>query len=175
MRKEKQLLLDEISEMMKRSSSLIITRYQKMNPNLFYDFRVRLNEAGGEFEVIRKRVLMKAAEKANVSLDYKTLQGHIGVVFSYEDPIRTTKELVKFSGENEETFEILLGQFDGKLCSAADVSMIADLPSLDVMRSQFLATLEAPMSQTLSAMESLLTSVVYCLENKCSSEQEAGK
>lgn len=175
MRKEKQLLLDEIKDMMEKSSSLVVTRYQKMNPNLFYDFRVRIGDSGGDFEVVRKRVLVKAAEKANISLDYQTLGGHIGVVFSFDDPIQTTKELVKFSKENADTFEIILGQFEGKLCSAADVIAIASLPSQDEMRSQFLATLEAPMSHTLSAMESLLTSVIYCLENKCSSEQEASK
>ena len=175
MRKEKQLLLDEIKEMMERSSSLVITRYQKMNPNLFYDFRARIGDAGGDFEVVRKRVLIKAAEKANVSLDYHALQGHIGVMFSFDDPIQSTKELVKFSKENEDTFEIILGKFEGKLCSAEDVSAIAALPSQDEMRSQLLATLEAPMSQTLSTMESLLTSVIYCLENKCSSEEVANK
>ena len=175
MRKEKQLLLDEIKEMMERSSSLIVTRYQKMNPNLFYDFRARLGDAGGDFEVVSKRILVKAAEKANISLDYQSLRGHIGVMFSFDDPIQATKELVKFSKENEETFEIILGQFEGKLCSAEDVSAIANLPSQDEMRSQFLATLEAPMSQTLSTMESLLTSVIYCLENKCLSEELASK
>ena len=175
MRKEKQLLLDEIKEMMERSSSLVVTRYQKMNPNLFYDLRVRLSDVGGNFEVVRKRVLIKAAEKASISLDYKDLEGHIGVLFSYDDPIQTTKELVKFSNENEKTFEIILGQFEGKLCSAEDVSAIAKLPSKDEMRSQFLATLEAPMSQTLATMEALLTSVIYCLENKCLESQEASK
>lgn len=175
MRKEKQLLLDEIKEMMDKSSSIVITRYQKMNPNLFYDFRGRIGDSGGDFEVVRKRVLVKAAEKANISLDYKKLGGHIGIVFSYDDPISTAKELVKFSEENAETFEILLGQFEGKVCSAADVSAIASLPSKDEMRSQFLATLEAPMSQTLATMEALLTSVIYCLENKCSTGEEASK
>lgn len=175
MRKEKQLLLDEIKDMMDRSSSLVVTRYQKMTPNLFYDFRVRLGDAGGDFEVVSKRILVKAAEKANIRLDYKTLQGHIGVMFSYGDPIQTTKELVKFLDENQETFEVILGQFEGKICSAEDVSAIAKLPSQDEMRSQFLATLEAPMSQTLSTMESLLTSVIYCLENKSSSVEEANK
>ncbi len=173
MRKEKQLLLDEIKEMMEKSTSLVITRYQRMNPNLFYNFRCKIGETGGDFEVVSKRLLVKAAEKANVSLDYQTLQGHIGIVFAYEDPILTAKELVKFSDENEKAFEILLGQFEGKLCSAKDVHEIAKLPSQDEMRSQFLATLEAPMSQTLSTMESLLTSVIYCLENKATSQEEA--
>lgn len=173
MRKEKQLLLDEVKEMMKKSTSLVFTRYEKMNPNLFYDFRVRLGNAGGDFEVVRKRVLLKAAEQANFTVDYKTLQGHIGMVCSFDDPIQTTKELVKFTEENEGTFKILLGRFEGKLCTASDVAAIAKLPSKDEMRSQFLSILEAPMSHTLSTMEALLTSVIYCLDNKIAQAEDA--
>ncbi len=166
MRKEKQLLLGQIQEMIEKSTSLVVTRYQKMNPNLFYDFRTKIGVTGGDFEVVRKRMLMKAAAIANLPLDYSALGGHIGILFAYNDPIATTKELIEFAHANEETFEIVLGQFEGKICTAKDVQAIASLPSKDELRSQFLATLEAPMSQTLSTFEALLTSVVFCLDNK---------
>jgi large subunit ribosomal protein L10 len=52
------------------------------------------------------------------------------------------------------------------MCSASDVEQISKLPGKDEMRSQFLGTLEAPLAQTLSVLEALLTSVMYCLENK---------
>lgn len=173
MRKEKQLLLDEISDLLEKSQSHVITRYNKMNPNLFYDFRVRMGNAGGEFEVLKKRVLKKAAEARSIPLDSVDLSGHIGILFAMEDPISVAKELVKFSKENDQTFEILGGQFEGKFCSPEDVKEIALLPSKDEMRAQLLSVFEAPMSQTLSVVDSLLTSVLHCLENKCSAANEA--
>ena len=53
---------------------------------------------------------------------------------------------------------------------ASDVERLSKLPSKDEMRAQFLSVLEAPMSQTLAVMEALLTSVPYCLDNKCKQE-----
>jgi large subunit ribosomal protein L10 len=50
--------------------------------------------------------------------------------------------------------------------NAADVEIMSQLPSKDVMRAQFLGLLEAPMAQTLAVMEALISSVVYCLDNK---------
>ena len=47
-----------------------------------------------------------------------------------------------------------------------DVESLSKLPGKDEMRAQLLAYLEAPMAQTLAVMDALLTSVVYCLENK---------
>lgn len=171
MREEKQLLLDEIKNKIQDSSALVLTRYESMAPNVAADFRKSLQEAGGSYTVVQKRVLLKAAEEGGLSLDPGLLQGHIGVVFAKEDPISSTKALFAFAKENKETFEILAGQFEGKLCSAADVKAISELPSQDEMRAQFLGLLEAPMSQTLSVMDALLTSIMHCMENKNAKEE----
>lgn len=166
MRQEKQLLLDEIKEKIDQSQALVVTRYQKLEPNLAAKFRMRILQSGGSFEVVKKRVLMKAAETCGFTLDRDMLDGHIGVVFADQDPLQTTKALFQFSKENEEVFTVLGGRFEGKLCTAQDVEMLAKLPSKDEMRAQFLGLLEAPMSQTLAVVEALLTSVIHCVENK---------
>lgn len=166
MRQEKQLLLDEIKGKIDGSTALVLTRYDKLTPNDSDGFRRSISEAGGAFAVVKKRVLVKAAEKEGISLDPKMLKGNIGVMFAYEDPLKPTKALFKFANENKDTFEVLAGHFEGKLCSAADVKTISELPTQDAMRAQFLGLLEAPMSQTLAVMEALLTSIMYCLENK---------
>jgi len=170
MREEKQLLRDEITEKIEGSSALVLTRYEKLTPDLSADFRMVLSKANGSFSVVRKRVLLKAAELGGITLDPEILKGHIGVMFSHGDPISSTKALFQFTKENNGLFEILAGQFEGRLCSAEDIKMISQLPSQDEMRSQFLGLLEAPMSQTLSVMEALLTSIMHCLENR--SQQE---
>jgi len=166
MREEKNLLLNEIKDKLDRANAMILTRYSKLTPDLSNDFRKSLSEAGGSYVVVPKRVLVKAADQAGISLDPKQLQGHIGVVFAGEDTISPTKAVYKFAKENKQILEVLSGQFDGKLCSAADVKAISELPSQDEMRAQLLGLFEAPMAQTLSVMEALLTSVIYCLENK---------
>lgn len=172
MRKEKQLLLDEIKEKIESSNALVLTQYQSLKPNLSADFRMKLMKAGGGFAVVKKRVLLKAAEESGLKLDESALEGHIGVGFATQDPVAFTKAISEYAKENKETFAILGGQFEGKFCTADDVRAIADLPSQDVMRAQFIGLLEAPMSQTLSVIQALLTSIMYCLENKAGTVQE---
>jgi len=166
MREEKKLFLNEIKEKLDDAQAMILTRYSSLTPDLSADFRNKLAEAGGSYKVVPKRVLIKAAKAAGISLEYEQLQGHIGVVFAGIDTIAPTKAVFKFAKENEETLEVLAGQFEGKICSAADVKAISELPSQDEMRAQLLGLFEAPMAETLSVMEALLTSIIYCLENK---------
>ena len=169
---EKQLLLDEIKEFIDQSAAIVITRYQKLDPNAAANFRMTLGKSGGVFEVVRKRIFMKAAQAAGIEFQKDALEGHIGVVFALKDPVQVTKALYQFSKENEEVFTVLGGRFDGSICSAKDVEQLSKLPSKDEMRAQFLGLLEAPMAQTLSVVNSLLTSVVYCLDNKSQEGQE---
>lgn len=166
MRPEKQFLLDEIKEKIDGAKAIVFAKYQGLDPNLTSKFRFLLNEKGGSYKVVRKRILMKAAESSGFVLSAGNMQGHIGVIFADQDPVDVTKVVCQFQDENKEKFEVLGGRFEGQVCSAQDVNAISKLPSQDEMRSQFLATLEAPMSQTLAVMEALLTSVMHCLENK---------
>ncbi|MES2345338.1 MAG: 50S ribosomal protein L10 [Chlamydiota bacterium] len=166
MRPEKQFLLDEVKEKIENSQALVFAKYQGLDPNLTSTFRFLLNDKGGSYKVVRKRILLKAAQSCGFSIEASALEGHIGVIFVEQDPVDVTKAVCQFQAENKEKFEVIGGRFEGRICSAKDVEEISKLPSKDEMRSQFLATLEAPMSQTLAVMEAVLTSVIYCLDNK---------
>jgi large subunit ribosomal protein L10 len=172
MRQEKTLLLNEIREKLDASKAIVLTRYKSMNPNKAADFRMNIAKSGGTFEVVKKRMLIKAAEKAGFTIDRKELQGHIGVIFAEQDPVQTTKVIYKFRDTNEEMMEVLGGRFEGKLCTSKDVELISKLPGQDEMRAQLLGLFEAPMSQTLAVVEALLCSVVYCIDNKVKETEE---
>jgi len=166
MRAEKTLLLDEIREKIDGAKALVLASYAKLEPNLAAEFRTALRKQGGGVEVVKKRILVKAAKESGVTLDVNTLDGHIALFYAGEDPVATTKTIFNFTKDNEDLLKILGGRFEGQMCSAADVVQIAKLPSKDEMRAQFLGLLEAPMSQTLATMDALLTCVLHCLANK---------
>jgi large subunit ribosomal protein L10 len=165
MRPEKQLLLDEIKNKMAGAKALVLTSYQRFEPNVVAGFRAKLNQMGGSLEVVRKRILAKAAQAAGVEINADELDGHIAVIFAEQDPIQTTKAIYQFSAENEQVLRVLGGRFEGALCTAQEIEMISKLPSKDEMRAQLIGTLEAPLTQTLAVIEALLTTVMHCLEN----------
>jgi len=166
MKSEKGLLKKEIKDKLDRFGSFVVMQYAGLTANAANEFRRQIGRAGGDVEVVRKRVLIKAAEDAGISLDHSSLQGHIGVVFLGADPIEATKIVYKFSKDREKVIQVMGGRFDGLMYTGADVERLSNLPSQQEMRAQFLSVLEAPLSQTLAVIEALLTSVPHCLENK---------
>ena len=166
MRQEKQLLLDDIRDKINQSNGFILTRYGKMNPNLASQFRFDLMKSGGDFEVIRKTILMKAAESAGLTLDRATLDGHIGVVFTTKDLLETAKTVFKFKEANEDMIEVIGGRYEGQLYSAKDVEALSKLPSKPEMQAQLLGLFEAVPSQLLAVFDALLTSPLHAIDNK---------
>lgn len=165
MRSEKQFLLDEMQDKIDAADSFILTKYEALTCSTLHDFRQDLGKAGGELEMVRKRVFSKAAEGKGITLEDEYLDGHMAIVFLGKDPIEATKVVFKY-GKETGNITVLGGHFDGALLPATQVEALSKLPSQDVLRAQFLGLLEAPMAQTLSVMQALLTSVIYCLDNK---------
>lgn len=172
MRAEKNLLLVDIQRKISGSNAFFITQNCGIDPNKDAGFRSQLLKVGGEYEVVRKRIFYKAAIEAGIKLDESFLQGHIGVVFSTLDPVQTTKTLFAFLKESDDKLKVLGGHFDGQVCNAKDVEAISKLPSKDEMRAQLLAVFEAPMSHVLGTMDALLSSVVYCIDNKLQEQEQ---
>lgn len=165
MRQEKQYLLDDLKARIENSKAFIVTHYKSMSANAMNNFRGMLSKEGSEFEVIAKRVFIKAAENQGIELKKEDMQGHIGIVFTKDDFVTAAKLLCKFEEESEK-IEILSGFIEGQLYDKQSVIKLSKLPSMNELRAQFIGLLEAPMSQTLGVFDALLTSVIHCLENK---------
>lgn len=170
---EKQYLLNEIKDQIKKCGTFVVMRYTGLSANKANELRRGVAKFGGHVEVMRKRVLIKAAEEAGITLNLDMLPGHIGLVYASHDPVEMTKFVFKFRQDNDNVVDVVGGRFEGQLFGAEDVEKLSKLPGKDEMRAQLLGTFEAPMAQTLAVMDALIASVVYCLDNKCQLEQNA--
>jgi len=171
-RQEKQYLKDAIVEPIDKHNAFVIMSYERISANKINQFRRDIASIGGAVKMTRKRILTKAFQTAGINFSLDQFSGHVGVVFSGEDAIESVKAAFKFCDDSGKTASIIGGRIDGKVYNGQDVETLSKLPSKDQMRAEFLATLEAPMAQTLAVMDALLSSVVYCLDNKCKNECE---
>lgn len=167
---EKELFLEEVKGKIDPSVGFVLASYRGINANAFAGFRNRLVAAGGDFFVIKKRVFVKAAKDLQLEYGVKELKGHVGLAFARGDFLAMTKALYAFKGENTEAVSILGGHFEKRKCSAREIEEISQLPSQNEMRAQFLGLLVAPMTQTLGAIQAMLSSIIYCLDNKAKKE-----
>ena len=166
MRKEKQFLLDDIKNKLAESENFLITSYQGLNPNTASNFRVTIGLNGGLFSVVKKTIFLKATEQIGIKIDKDALKGHIGIVYSGKDAVATTKAVYKFKKENDQLLDVLMGQFEGKMCDCYELKEIAALPSQQQMHAEFLGVFEASLSGFVSVLQGAITGVLSCMDQQ---------
>lgn len=166
MKAEKQFLLDEVKDQIVDRKDFVLMRYQKLTANAATQLRDGVAKAGGCTKVIRKRVLLKAAEQAGVTIDMGQLEGHIGVCFPGDDSVAVAKVVADFGKDNADAVELVGGHIEGQVLDAAQMKALAQLPGKDQLRAEIVGLLAAPASEVVGLINAVLSSLVYCVENK---------
>lgn len=121
--------------------------------------------------MVPKKMFALASDKSGIKIDLDVLSGHIGVVFSGADPIETTKTVYEYQKEAEDKITVIGGCIDGSVLDKSEMNELSKLPGQQELRAQFVGLLQAPMAQTVSVMNAVVSSVVYCLDNKCKKDE----
>ena len=142
MRAEKQYLISEVDSHLKKSDYVILANFSKVTVADTAELRKRLAAEKAEFHVVKNSSLRGAAKALGLPEFESSLAGPTAVVVGGKNSAGVAKILKKFF-EEKQKLEIKVGVLDKKIVSAADLAKIADLPSFDALRSQFLGLLKS--------------------------------
>lgn len=140
MRAEKQYLIAEVDTHLKKSDYVILTNFSKVTVADTAELRKRLAAEKAEFHVVKNSSLRVAAKALSLPDLENSLAGPTAIVVGGSNSAGVAKILKKFF-EEKQKLEIKVGVMEKKIVSAEDLSRIADLPSFDALRAQFLGLL----------------------------------
>lgn len=140
MRAEKQYLISEVDTHLKKSDYVILANFSKVTVADVAELRTRLAAEKAEFHVVKNSSLRVAAKALGLPEVDSALSGPTAIVVGGKNPAGVAKILKTFITEKQK-LEVKVGVLDKKVVSAADLAKIADLPSFDALRAQFLGLL----------------------------------
>lgn len=140
MRAEKQYLISEVETHLKKSDYVILANFTKVTVEDTAELRKRLAAEKAEFHVVKNSSLKVAAKALGLPELDASLTGPTAVIVGGKNSAGVAKILKKFF-QDKQKLEIKVGVMEKKLISAADLSKIADLPSFEALRAQFLGLL----------------------------------
>ena len=117
--------------------------------------RKRCREQQVRVKVVKNTLLKRALNANGITALDEHLVGPTGVVFSPVSEMAPAKLLVDFAKEFEKP-RLKAAVVDGKLFDDKAIAVLATLPSREVLLSQVLSTLIAPMTQFLAAIDATL-------------------
>ncbi len=142
MRAEKQYLIAEVDTHLKKSEYVILTNFTKVTVADTADLRKKLAAEKAEFHVVKNSSLRVAAKALGLPEFESALIGPTAIIVGGKNSAGVAKVLKKFF-DDKQKLEIKVGVLDKKLVSAEDLKKIADLPSFEALRSQFLGLLKS--------------------------------
>ena len=168
MRPEKQNLTKEYLVRLNASPFFIVVNYKGLKVGQLTELRKRLNKAGAEIHVVKNSVFRIAAKEAGVGDLNGSLGGQLAVVTGQRD-ISTAAKVVKTFGTELDRLKVHFGYLNNQRLEQPEIMMLADLPSLEVLRAKLLGLIQTPASQlvrTLAEPGRSLAAVVKAYADK---------
>lgn len=165
MRAEKQNISAEYVARLNASPFFIVVDYQGLKVGPVTELRKRLFKVGAEMHVVKNSIFRIAAKEAGVADLTGTLAGQLAVVTGRQDVSAAAKVLKTFSSEFEKP-KLKFGYLNSQRMESQDILTLADLPSIEVLRSKLLGLINTPATNLARIINTPATQLAQVIKAK---------
>ena len=163
MRPEKQSLTKEYITRLNASPFFIVVDYKGLKVSHLTELRKRLTKAGADVHIIKNSIFRLAAKEAGVADLNGNLAGQMAVVTGQRD-ISTAAKVVKTFGSELDKLKVHFGYLKNQRLEQAAIMLLADLPSIEVLRGQLLGVFNAPATKFVRLLNTPATQLARVLQ-----------
>jgi large subunit ribosomal protein L10 len=171
MRAEKTFITREYVARLNASPFFLVVDYRGLSVAQFTELRKRLRKTGAEAHVVKNSMFRIAVKEANLGDLTGAMAGQMAVVTGQKDISAAAKVLKTYQAEFEKP-KIKFGYLGDKRLEMADVQALADLPSLEVLRSKFLGLLQTPAGQLVRLLNEPASRLARVLQARVDQENK---
>ena len=148
---KKSELVAELAQLFSTAKTTVTAKYTGLSVQDMQELRKVARENGIVIKVVKNRLVRVALSE---SKDYKEadtslLTDQLLYAFSDEDEVAPAQVLAKFAKTHDD-LKLVSGFSDGNTLDTAAVAQLANLPTKDQLRGQFVGVLSAPLSQFMA-------------------------
>lgn len=174
-RSEKERLVEELTERLKSTETMIVADYRGLTVSEIDDLRGKLIEQGARFTVVKNTLTKRAAEAAGIDALMTLLDGPTAIAFleSEGDPVAVAKAL-----DDAGKTDVLIirgGLLEGEEIGADDVKRLAKLPPADTLRAQLVGALAGSLTTVVGLFAAPMRDLVGVLDARIRQLEEQGE
>ena len=142
---EKQAVVAGLTEKIRNAAAGVIVNYSGIKVSEDNEMRRKLREAGVDYSVVKNTLVRFAINQCGYEELDSLLSGETALAVS-ADPVAPAKVLSEYAKKLQQRFVIKGGFMDGKVLNEDEVSALAAIPPIPVLRAQVLGTMLAPIT-----------------------------
>ena len=159
-RAEKVAVVNEVRERMEAADGALLTEYRGLTVAELAELRRELTAAGGDYKVYKNTLVRLAVADTPREGVRDLLAGPTAIAFVHGDVSAVAKALRDFARANP-NLVVKGGVVGTVVMSAADVDVLAELPSRETLLAQFAGALSAPLQQLAGLVQALPRNLAY--------------
>ena len=166
-RETKKAQVQQLTDSLSRSKASFLVNCIGLNVEQMTELRKNLKQNQGNIQIIRNTLSLRAMENNEVVKKAYSpfMKGPNAFVLAFEDVAKVAKIIDKLSEESE-IFKIKGAVLENKVLNQSEIKTLAQLPSHEVLKAQFLGLLSAPLTKFLSTMKEAPQGFVRLLSAK---------
>lgn len=174
-RTEKERVVAELAERLRSTESLIVADYRGLTNAQLEELRGKLRGSGARLQVVKNTLTRRAAEEAGAGPLLALLEGPTAIAFvdAEGDPVAVAKALSDTARETK-VLALRGGTLSGRSISGAEVEELAKLPAPDVIKSQLVGVIVAPLTQLAGLLAAPVRDLVGLIDARIAQLEEEG-
>src|SRR2546421_12550466 len=161
-REQKAAVVEELAEEIRGAEAIFAVDYRGITVSQAAELRLRLREAETRFRVVKNSLTERASDKAGAESLKELLEGPTALAFVVGDAAVAAKAL-NDRARALGTLEFKGGLMDGAPLTAEELRSLARLPARDVLHSQLVGTIAAPLTGLVRTLNALIAGVAIQL------------
>lgn len=142
-KEKKQDILAKLEGIKNDAAAIVFVRFNEVTGHDMTAMRATMREEGvGYF--VAKKTLMKRAFDGAYEGEMPELEGEIAIAYA-TDAIAPAQQIKAFAGQHKDKISIAGGVFQGVYKDAAEMTEIASIPPLPVLRGMFVNVINSPI------------------------------
>lgn len=153
-RAQKGEVVEKLKKAFKDAKSLIFVNFRGLSVSDSTEMRRALKGEGVSYMVAKKTLANQALDATKFDGTKPELLGELALAWS-EDPIAPARGVYTFEKKFPENLKILGGVFEGKFKTALEMTEIAKIPTLDVLRGKFVNIINSPIQRLVIGLNEI--------------------
>jgi large subunit ribosomal protein L10 len=164
-REKKETIVAEYTEMLNRSSALLVTEYRGLTVKQLEALRRELRAADSELMVSKNTLMEIAMKQAGMTAPESLLTGPTAVTFVYGELAPPAKTLTKWAKDTK--ILTVRGAIVGAdLFDEAGVQVLSELPSKEQLRAQVVGALQSPITGLVNVLAGSMRGLMTVLNGR---------
>ncbi|NHN87765.1 50S ribosomal protein L10 [Acetobacter conturbans] len=150
-RTEKREFVASLASVFADTSMVVVTRNDGLTVADVTDLRRKVRAAGATYKVAKNRLATLALDGTRFDGIAPLLKGPTALSWS-ADPVAVAKVLVEFAKTNDKLV-VLGGALGTQTLDVNGIKALAELPSLDTLRAQFVGLISTPATRIAGVLQ----------------------